>query len=270
MIIITDNEKIEILHRRVVMTDLPVTQIQFGSSYWFFSSSNSCYLVGSSNGLICFAIDNSHLLLANPLTRQVKKLKNRPQCPNRDTNVYCYYAENSLCWGFGYDSVMDDYMVMVGFIMKSEYVTCFHVLSLKSNVWKLVGQVKYSHFSITGVLCNGALHWLMVDVNENKVILSIDLSENKFKEIPQPDDVMYQSFIGRSARPMLGTIEECLCIFDREWLPQNLWKMNDYNVMRSWEMVGHDDWENKNDVVHFLQEPDHRIPYDKLGHECIS
>ncbi|XP_071725161.1 F-box/kelch-repeat protein At3g06240-like [Rutidosis leptorrhynchoides] len=136
---------------------------------------------------------------------------------------------------------MDDYKVIVGF-MKGDYVTCFHVLSLKSNVWKHVGEVNYCHFSSIGVLCNGALHWLMLDINENMVIISFDLSENKFNEIPQPDDVTCQYFMGRSECPTLGTIEDCLCVFDQEWLPKNLRKMKDYNVKGSWEMVGHDDW----------------------------
>ena len=43
--------------------------------------------------------------------------------------------------------------------------TTFHVLSLKSNVWKHVGHVNYTFTSVgvvqIGTLCNGALHWVM-------------------------------------------------------------------------------------------------------------
>nr|GEW21119.1 hypothetical protein [Tanacetum cinerariifolium] len=38
----------------------------------------------------------------------------------------------------------------------------------------------------TGTLCNGALHLLMKDQDNNHTILSFDLSKEEFKEIPLP------------------------------------------------------------------------------------
>ncbi|GKE36372.1 hypothetical protein Tco_1459777, partial [Tanacetum coccineum] len=64
------------------------------------------------------------------------------------------------------------------------------VLSLKSNAWEGIGKVKYKFLtsSKSGILCNGALHWLMYKDNDDfKVdIVSFHLSNKEFKEIFQP------------------------------------------------------------------------------------
>ncbi|GJV45230.1 gypsy type transposase [Tanacetum coccineum] len=135
---------------------------------------HSCHLIGSSNGLICIS-PFYKVIVSNPMTREVKYLRN-PEIP--------YII--SLCWGFGYDSSTGDYKVILGF-RRGDNLTCFQVLSLKSDVWKVVGDVKYTCISRVGTLCNGALHWFMYDRNEKKVIPSFNLSKEKFKEIPQPD-----------------------------------------------------------------------------------
>lgn len=66
------------------------------------------------------------------------------------------------------------------------------MLSLKSNVWKVIREVNYSFTNRFGILCNGAIHWFMNDQDNKKVILSFDLSEEEYKEILQPDDTRYQ------------------------------------------------------------------------------
>ncbi|KAI3687780.1 hypothetical protein L1987_81483 [Smallanthus sonchifolius] len=156
-----------------------------------------------------------------------------------------------LCCGFGYDSSADDYKVVAG-MRKSEYETCFLMLSFKSNVWEVIGEVKYMFCSKVGVLCNGALHWVMYHQNQNTsdgnrnknaVIVSFDLSQRIFKEIPQPDDdPLYQSLgvgVGRrgwryKTDMTLGIMVECLCIFPITSIPHhNIWIMNRYNVKGS-------------------------------------
>ncbi|GKA41435.1 hypothetical protein Tco_0734028 [Tanacetum coccineum] len=66
----------------------------------------------------------------------------------------------------------------------------FKVLSLKSNAWEGIGKVKYKFLtsSKSGILCNGALHWIMYNDNDDfKVdIVSFHLSNKEFREIPQP------------------------------------------------------------------------------------
>nr|XP_043637016.1 F-box protein CPR1-like [Erigeron canadensis] len=244
-----DCNNTQIEHRRVAITGLSASLFQLEIGSWYFSFRHRFHLLGSSNGLVCISIHNAQLFVVNPLTREVRKLRKHNLC--NKLRAECE-GKPVLCFGFGYDSSIDDYKVVVGF-MKSKYVTCFHVLTLKSNAWTLVGDVNYCYLRSVGVLCNGALHWVMKDPNENKVILSFDLSREKFKQIPQPDDDMvYQSYIRAPCSIIsLGIIDECLCIFDQYLLPQKIWKMNHYNVKQSWTSVTHD-WQMKNDFVHCL------------------
>ncbi|MFS7916328.1 putative F-box domain-containing protein [Helianthus anomalus] len=158
--------------------------------------------VGSSNGLICLASSSLYadvkFSVANPLTREVTQLRDSPW----KGFLLC------LCWGFGYDSSIDDYKVIVG-VEGATHKTCFKVLSLKSNVWRLVGVVKYSFITKVGLLCNGALHWIVRDENTEdmkNLIICYDLCKQEFLEIPLPEGASYirlgvmQEFVGTSAK----------------------------------------------------------------------
>ncbi|GJX47118.1 putative F-box domain-containing protein [Tanacetum coccineum] len=138
---------------------------------WYYSYTSKRNLIGSSNGLVCISTSHGE--------------------------------------GFGYDSSTDYYKVIVG--SSSDYLRMsFQVLSLKTNVWKDVGKLKYmcANWYNYGILSKGKLHWFMKDQNAKKdVILSFDLSEEKFEEISQPRDFKYEPFFH------LGIIDECLCIW---------------------------------------------------------
>ncbi|GKC84346.1 putative F-box domain-containing protein, partial [Tanacetum coccineum] len=164
-----------------------------------------CRIIGSSNGLICISPYAAQFLVTNPSTREVKNL------PTLDGVV----QKNrwKLCWGFGYDFSIDDYKLVVG-IRIGDHRTCFHVLTLKSNVWRLVGDVNYNTNNIA-----------------SKIIISFDLSQEEFQEIPLPDDTRYV----RQFFSWLGIIEECLCIFTSDYNPT--WVMESYNVKQSWKML---------------------------------
>ncbi|KAI3716458.1 hypothetical protein L1987_67355 [Smallanthus sonchifolius] len=178
------------------------------------------HLVGSSNGLICIiSALYAKILVCNPLTREVRKL--------------ALLIGLSFCWGFGYDSSGDDYKVFMG-SKKGKNLTCVQVLSLKSNVWRVIGEVKYKFISIDGILCNGALHWIIRDENMKKIIISYDLSKEEFKEIPHPVDARYKC----TSSSYLGILKNCLCIFSRSHYPSvHVWLMKNYNVKQSWELV---------------------------------
>ncbi|KAJ0953296.1 putative F-box domain-containing protein [Helianthus annuus] len=177
-------------------------------------------LVGSSNGLVCItSFCGSELSVVNPLTGEVTELTRPP------------YMGFWLCcgFGFGFDSSTDDYKVIV----KRKNQTCVRVMSLKSNVWRVIEEVKYKFITKTGILSNGALHWIVEAENSKKLIISFDLSKEEFKEIPQPDDVRY----GCSSNSHLGIVKECLCIFRQSncCFLDDLWMMKSYNVKDSWE-----------------------------------
>ncbi|KAJ0806760.1 putative F-box domain-containing protein [Helianthus annuus] len=193
-------------------------------------------LVGSSNGLVCITSScGFEFSVVNPMTREVTRLI-RP----------LPYMGLSLCWGFGYDESTDDYKVIV----KGDNQTCVRVLSLKSNVWRVIEEVKYKFISTTGILSNGALHWIVEDQNYKKLIISFDLSKEEFKEIPQPADAGYEATYSSH----LGIVKECLCIFRRSncCFLEDLWMMKRYNVKESWERLPHNH-NMKHDIVHHLK-----------------
>ncbi|KAJ9555868.1 hypothetical protein OSB04_010482 [Centaurea solstitialis] len=246
-----DRNDDEIGERRMVIAKLPYRyrsqRYEIDDRYF---DHHHCHLIGSSNGLVCISPFIPQVLVANPSTREVKKLR-KPQVPEYEP----------LCWGFGYDPSIDDYKVVVGF-QKGD-VTCFKALTLKSNVWKVIGEVNYDFLSRVGVLCNGALHWVMYggpSQNYEMVILSFDISKEEFMEVPQPDDERFVSLHDSATR--LGTIDGCLCLFSRSLLPHKIWMMKEYNVKESWEMVD-GNCEIKNEVVHCMKELKHYIPHKR-------
>ena len=187
-------------------------------------------VVGSSNGLVCISRHHSHdFLVVNPSTREVKELRELPP------NYYEYYAYAS---GFGYDSSIDDFKVVIGHKdLPNEADFMFKVLELKTNIWRSIDlSCGYDCLDGEGILCNGAIHWL--DWKKPSVIVSFDLSKEVFKKIPLPKlDDQYDSWT-------LGTMKDRLCIFpqpDINNLSKNkereIWVRGDYNAQESWELT---------------------------------
>ncbi|GJW26327.1 F-box protein CPR1-like protein [Tanacetum coccineum] len=198
---------------------------------WYYR--NSWQIVGSSNGLVCVTPVDAQVYVANPSTREVKELLTPGIC------IRNRHDRRDLCWGFGYDSSIDDYKVVIGVsvYVEGNNLTRFHLLTLKSNIWKLIGEVKYISYSNFGSLCNGSLHWLMYDpLTKKMVIISFDLSQEKFREISQPDDSRYV-FDYTDISRKLGIVEGCLCIFNVEEVPDNTWVMKNYNDSSSWKVL---------------------------------
>nr|GEX45874.1 hypothetical protein [Tanacetum cinerariifolium] len=73
--------------------------------------SNEYHIIGSSNGLVCISPKDVQLLVTNPLTREVNYLPTLPDevLPEKTT---CRFISKP-CWGFGYDSSMDDYKKLI-------------------------------------------------------------------------------------------------------------------------------------------------------------
>ncbi|GJZ41323.1 putative F-box domain-containing protein [Tanacetum coccineum] len=229
-------------HRRIMMpTHAHANMIDDGKVL----SDNEYYkdkwcIVGSCNGLVCFSTSlyYTQVVVTNPMTREVKKLQTF-------TRIHEFRSRWSLCWGFGYDSFTDDYKVVMGTQMDYDAGTLFQVLTLKSNLWKVMKQVKYNFYNPLGILWNGALHWFMQDCNSmKKVILSFDLSREEFEEIPQPFDSRY---VGT----YLGITEGCLCIYLND-PPYERWVMKNYNDKQSWELLPGCET-NTYDVAHMLK-----------------
>ncbi|PQP93022.1 hypothetical protein Pyn_07888 [Prunus yedoensis var. nudiflora] len=107
-------------------------------------------ILGSCNGLVCLEIgdDNSIIILWNPCTRDTKVL---PQPP--------YHFQDKMFHGFGYDSLTEDYKIMLATEGPSEVM--MNVFSLKRNSWRTYEYLADLRTTDQqGCFLNGALHWI--------------------------------------------------------------------------------------------------------------
>nr|XP_011462062.1 PREDICTED: F-box/kelch-repeat protein At3g23880-like [Fragaria vesca subsp. vesca] len=184
------------------------------------------WVLGSCNGLICREEDKGgDLILWNPSTRDTYKL---PEQIN--TRYTCFY-------GFGYDSTSEDYKIIVG--LKSEIT----VFTLKTGAWKIIEQSpNLEIFYGQGCLLNGALYWL--DDNYSRFrIISFDLAEEKFQELPPPNNICSKEAsshldIGRTIGDRLF-----LYLYDQKrhksqtGIAITIWEMSKNGVNESWTRV---------------------------------
>ncbi|KAH0725801.1 hypothetical protein KY284_001666 [Solanum tuberosum] len=140
-------------------------------------------------------------------------------------------------YGLGYDVVNDDYKVVVlSYPVKNKTVTCVYMYSVRKGLWEKLENSPYDHSPFeprSGVLVNGALHWLARTTSENSTtIAAFDLSVDKFSEVPRPTDLQNHCFMCNRA-PLKG----CLCISTNisSYLDTDtFWMMKEYGVKESW------------------------------------
>ncbi|MFS8013282.1 putative F-box domain-containing protein [Helianthus anomalus] len=235
----SDRDNPELGYRRV--------SLHINGDAWFYA--DTIYIVGSCNGLLCVTPEGVEFVVTNPSTREHRKLP-KPHFLSYVQEKEIEMIRQLVCMGFGYDSCTDDYKVILGLRKNFDSKrTRFHALTLKSNTWKFIGEVKYTCYNgHCGILCGGALHWFMApNKNRRRVIISLDLSTEEFKEIPLPFvDTKYDRY---HFRHRLGVIEECLCIcpYGSPLKTRKKWVMKN-----KWEVYTEDHCQGKYDVVHYL------------------
>lgn len=170
-------------------------------------------LVGSHcSGIIClvdcFPQHKDVIYLCNPSLREFKLIST----PCRPPNL------TSVEYGFGYDPKADDYK-FVRILSCSDYstesglVSRAQVYSLGTDSWreiKMDMKLRYYNGSGKGVYLKGVYYWWNKVLPDYKdMILSFDMSEEKFQSIPLPDDVQRFSADWRS----LAVWNESLALF---------------------------------------------------------
>ncbi|XP_059442124.1 F-box/kelch-repeat protein At3g06240-like [Corylus avellana] len=164
------------------------------------SLSRSFEVVGSCNGLVLLRRYTNTLILWNPSIRKFVSL------PKPDNAGYegCKWA--STGWGFGFDSLENDYKVVKivnhveidGDMKVDSHVQVF---SLNSGSWKTIGAVGVPGCRFlndhrgTQAFTNGAIHWLTIARIEKEVfqniVVSFDVSNEIFREIRLPTEIAY-------------------------------------------------------------------------------
>jgi F-box interacting protein len=164
------------------------------------SLSCSFDVVGSCNGLVLLRrYTNTLIILWNP---SIRKFASLPKPDNADCEG-CKLA--STGWGFGFDSLKNDYKVVkivnhveINGDMKVD--SHVQVFSLNSGSWKTIGAVgvpgcRFLNNQGPRAFINGAIYWVTIARIEEKVlqniVLSFDVSNEVFREIRLPTEIAY-------------------------------------------------------------------------------
>lgn len=194
------------------------------------------YVTASCNGLLCLchSLHSTKLFIYNPFTMDVLALPDSAQYPNQQVVV-----------GFGFSSMENDYKVVKivyyshrGSIRPSGGnlpQSSVEILSLRSLTWRILGEIPYQIFGKrpSQVLVNGRLNWATWPIyrcSSARLIVSFDLSEEKFYEVPRPDCGSLDKF-----NHNLVVLGGCLSasVYRKDGYFE-IWVMKEYNVKESW------------------------------------
>ncbi|PIA46725.1 hypothetical protein AQUCO_01500337v1, partial [Aquilegia coerulea] len=175
------------------------------------------------------------MYLWNPTTRKYRLL---PHVASRS----CYY---SCIYSFGIDPSTVEYKVLFleSCMVELELHTKFHLYTTHTNSWRRMGDIPFFIYTDEYAHVNGNIHYLAkrsFDSRGPKLILSFNIKDTEFREVPQPN----YSTNGKSKITItLTSLEESLCLFfyysaahrrmHKNW-SVDLWMMKDYGVKESW------------------------------------
>ncbi|XP_059626712.1 F-box/kelch-repeat protein At3g06240-like [Cornus florida] len=182
-------------------------------------------IFGSCNGLLLLQTHLSHTLyLVNITTRELNKLP--------------FMYTPSMSYGFGYDASTDDYKVVA---ISSRVASLY---TMKTNSWRRIQDFP-SKAGVSNsqpcLLLNGILHWFCCHVWK---MISFDLAEEKFRDIPLPHLQRIEScsnyVVCRGYA--VGVLGGCLCInvtgVDDCRSGTKFWVMKEYGKRESWTKLG--------------------------------
>nr|XP_017252133.1 PREDICTED: F-box protein At3g07870-like [Daucus carota subsp. sativus] len=210
----------------------------------FSASMPEFTVVSSCNGLLCLfdSLYKDAVYIYNPFTRDYKELPKTRQ-----------YDEETVVCGFGYHPETNQYKVVkivyywiVNFgyprahsriRMSRNSKSEVFVLSLGGNAWRNIGEAPYfiQRRPQGALFTCGRLHWQTQGWFKNVrgfVIISFDLADETFHEIPRPDF----SRIADGHRYHLADLKGCLSaiVYICRSKELEIWVMREYNVKESW------------------------------------
>ncbi|KAG7581542.1 F-box-like domain superfamily [Arabidopsis suecica] len=191
-------------------------------------------IVGSSNGLVCISPGEGAVFLYNPTTGDSKRLPEtlRPKSVE-------YGRDNFQTYGFGFDDLTDDYKV-VKLVATSDDILDASVYSLKADSWRRICNLNYEHndgFYTSGVLFNGAIHWVFTESSHNqRVVVAFDIETEEFREMPLPDEA--EDCSHRFRNFVVGSLSGRLCVVNSCYEQHDdIWLMSEYGEAKSWSRI---------------------------------
>ncbi|KAL4570290.1 hypothetical protein LXL04_025942 [Taraxacum kok-saghyz] len=197
----------------------------------FETDNTSIALHGSCNGLVLLTTHHDftcfQLVVLNPTTGEFLKSQNPVMKSRTD------FLEIEIMYGLGYDSVTDDYKVVIVSYFHNHGIIppdnmSVHVHSLRTKTWKRITDSPYDHsygMSLPGVFVNGFLHWIAKKNSDHlPVIVAFNLADENFSELPSPNFKIDCKLIALNGK---------LAVF----MEDEVWLMNEYGVRESWTKI---------------------------------
>ncbi|XP_057762190.1 F-box/kelch-repeat protein At3g06240-like [Arachis stenosperma] len=192
----------------------------------------------SCRGLLLLHRAPHFLIVWNPLIGSSKKVS-YSHIVSRIHRKYFMFPDIACLYGFGYDALQDDYLVVVASQDKNDQEH-FDCLSLRTNSWTnldfaLSKPLGTSNWQSRGFFLNGAIHWASFRFYS---ILIFDLKERSFSTISMPEQVM--GYLDPTHLILLGG---CLALYSCDSKETNIWVMKEYKVHSSWTFyqISHED-----------------------------
>ncbi|XP_074319041.1 F-box protein CPR1-like [Silene latifolia] len=197
------------------------------------------YISGSVHGVLLLVDSPKQTLcLFNPSNKTQRLV---PPAPSQ--KPACDDFENLEVFGFGYDSVTDDYKVVrlvEWFDSGSGLCRETSVYSMRNDSWESVNDetsVSYTLEEINAVAVDEVLYFVVISTDYKSVMKCFDLRTSTFSLVDFPE---LDSDSGKtmSLRSLCG----CLCLLvsyhkhrvglDFEFLYADVWEMNDYKWVK--------------------------------------
>ncbi|OMP01405.1 hypothetical protein COLO4_11917 [Corchorus olitorius] len=186
------------------------------------------HIVGSCNGLVCFEdyLNTGQIFLYNPNLNQHKTLPQPYEVSYRERVVI----------GFGYDSVINDYKVVLWYIKEDKgQKLAAQVYTLGMNCWRKV-ETPYHYVTPffgsdkkSTVFLNGGILWL--GYNRRHIIICFNVSSEEFQWFPLPDYV-------RGFDMKISVYKDLVCVVNSvkrlDEFYYDIWVMSKYGVQESW------------------------------------
>lgn len=200
--------------------------------YPFEKIFNNFVLRGSCNGLVCFTDFKDTVVIGNMLINDFHLV-------NVPIGRKILEGETSrIAYGFGYDSIHDDYKVL----RIISYFSCnmhgVELYSLRYDRWSQSKDGLVPSVSLyggldppNGVSVNSALHWLAKA--KDSFIFAFDLLVESFRAMPLPLDIQVKEG-GNASCLTVGVLGGCLCVTSACILGVSLWALKDYTVESFW------------------------------------
>lgn len=222
-----------------IQLNCPLKPHSFWSRYDFTN------IVGSWNGLFCFAYNDHYqrnyysYTLWNPSIHRAISL---PE-PNFTLSLH---GRSKHSHGFGYDPSTNDIKLvrlvyLEGRLHDYKVPPLVEIYTLNTGCWRAIAAPAPSYIvneRCLSVFVNGASHWVAHNPPEEgtfrNVIVAFDMVDEVFHEIPVPDCFVGKLYLNMTVAVLDGLL--CLVPFNERMEEQSfsIWIMKEYGIGESW------------------------------------